>query len=682
MPAAKGCDLRKPRYFGPMQQYILPFLIGFAGLWPAAPVMADIRALLIGVGDYQFLDADLKGPGFDVALMAETLVARGVPAQNIIALTTMPDAPGLPAGMIEGQPLRADILAAMAQLSAQAVPGDTVVFYFSGHGSQAPDTSGDEQGGPDEILLPADARNWKGAIAAVENALTDDELQAWAAGLTSRGVRLIGMIDACHSGTGFRAVGGSGAARVLPPEVLGIPDDAPNTQGGQPAPDLTGEFAFLYSSQSDQRSFEFPLGEGADQRWQGAFTLAITQVLRDAPGATWGQVLAAARDRMTQGAVRQEPDGEGPLLDQPVFGEGQASARFAVTDGRLQAGLLQGLTEGTGVALFAAPAGGDALGNASLTRLTATTADPGTLPATAAWAEVTRPAPPPALRLAPPQIADNADYQPWLAALATVTADGIAVSDAATPDFIPVLTGGTLALAGGDGVLDPLGPGSTPRVTPRQGEDIAAATMRLIENAAHATRIRAVLAGLGGRGLGVGGPPIAVETERRAATAGCTRGKDSTPYDPASGLADCDELWLTLTNRSGRVQDVTVLYQAQDFTLTPIFPTRNLSNRLALGESIRVGLRIENTTNANAAEEILIAALSPEVDERRADLSALATPDRLRDTGAAGSAGALFGLVDALMNPDEAGSTRAFTLKRPALTLMRQPVRLTPRLPD
>ena len=46
--------------------------------------------------------------------------------------------------------------------------GGVGLFYFSGHGAQAPDMSGDEGGGYDEILLPADASGWKGATRSVE----------------------------------------------------------------------------------------------------------------------------------------------------------------------------------------------------------------------------------------------------------------------------------------------------------------------------------------------------------------------------------------------------------------------------------------------------------------------------------------------------------------------------------
>ena len=227
------------------------FLAALAAL--VLPLRAEHRAVLVGVSDYSVLDADLNGPKNDVRLMAEVLAARGVPPAEMTVLTSDPT--GLPAGAHSGPPTRAAILAALADVSDRAAPGDTVVFYFSGHGGQAPDQSGDEGGGYDEIFLPADAAGWKGDIGAVENAILDDELQLWAQGLLSRDIQLIGLIDACHSDTGFRALGGAGRARGLSPTDLGIPQDAPSAPR-DPAPPLQGQFVFLYSSQSDQRSFE------------------------------------------------------------------------------------------------------------------------------------------------------------------------------------------------------------------------------------------------------------------------------------------------------------------------------------------------------------------------------------------------------------------------------------------
>jgi uncharacterized caspase-like protein len=647
------------------------------------PAMAEVRAVLVGVGDYQYLDADLKGPGPDVALMAEVLVARGTPPGNIAALSTDPAL--LPGGIATALPTRAAILDAMAQAASASNPGDTLLFYFSGHGSQAPDQSGDEPGGYDEILLPMDASGWKGAIAAVENAVVDDELQDWARRLLGRGVQVVGIIDACHSGTGFRAAPGAGVARVIDPALLDIPDDhAPVAPAD--APPLTGDFVFLYSSQADQRSFEYPLDATDPQgRWQGSFTLALTQALRAESGASWAQVLAAARATMQRGEVRQDPDGEGPLLQAPVFGTGSATLRFPVAGGMLQAGLLAGLAEGTEVSLHSGAAEAEVLSQARLADVKATTArlDPPP-PEGALWAEVTMPASQPPLRLARPVRADGGDridYAPWTAALDAAVAEGLAVWAGGEADLVPVLTEGTVALAAGDGILDAGGPGSTPRIAPRPDEDATAATLRMIERAAYALRFRATMAGLAGARARPS--VIAMEIEHRPASptsGGCGPAGTGAAFDPDSTLSPCDQLWLTLTNRSAKDQDVTLFYLAQDFTLTPLWPTDDLSNRLLPGESARTGLQIDAGTLPNAVEDILVVAVEATDTGARAELGRLATPDRLRGT----SAGLHYATdaIERLLDPDRA--FRGFTTQRPPLSFLRQTVRIRAQgqLPD
>ena len=57
------------------------------------------------------------------------------------------------------------------QLPIQAGAGETVVIYYSGHGSQVRDLDGDEPDGMDEILIPHDL-DW-------DHPLTDDMLREW-----------------------------------------------------------------------------------------------------------------------------------------------------------------------------------------------------------------------------------------------------------------------------------------------------------------------------------------------------------------------------------------------------------------------------------------------------------------------------------------------------------------------
>ncbi len=657
---------------------LLPIaLSGLALSALALPAFAEVRAVLVGVGDYQYLDADLQGPGPDVALMAEVLMARGVPADGMVALTTASDL--VPDGIATGAPMRAAILDAMAQVAADSATGDTVVFYFSGHGSQAPDDDGDEPGGQDEILLPMDAKGWKGAVGEVENSIRDDELRDWAQALLARGVQVVGVIDACHSGTGFRATAGAGTARVVDPALLGIPDDVPPVPLVDTRP-LSGDFVFLYSSQADQRSFEYPLDAGdPDGRWQGSFTLALAQALGADGGASWAQVLGAARARMQRGTVRQDPDGEGPLLKAPVFGDGPVSDRVAVANGQMQAGLLAGLAEGAEVALYAGPTGGEALTQARLADVTAAQSrlDPPP-PEGVAWAKMTLPAPLPPLRLARPVRADGADYSPWTEALDAAVAGGLAVWATGEADLVPVLSGGTVALAGADAVVDAEGTGATPRIALQGDEDATAATLRMIERAVHALRFQAVMAGLAGTRPGK--PTITMDIERKPAPRdgnGCGPGGDAAPHDPARGVAPCDQLWLTLTNRSGQDQDVTVFYLAQDFTLTPLWPANDLSNRLLPGESARAGLQIAPDTPPNAIEDILVVAVEATANGGRADLGRLATPDRLR--GAFAGVHPETDAIEYLLDPDS--TSRGFTTARPPLSFLRQTVRIRTAVP-
>ncbi|NUB46289.1 caspase family protein [Fertoebacter nigrum] len=648
-----------------MRALILPLLC----LCLCGPAVAETRALLVGVGDYTYLDADLRGPANDVALMAEVLIARGVAAQGITVLASG-EVPDLPAGVTYGLPHGTAIREAMLALLFASGPGDTVVFHFSGHGSQTPDISGDEPGGFDEILLPMDARGWNGGTGMVEGALLDDDLQVWAQAVLDRGARLVGVIDACHSATGFRAAGGAGVARVLEPGALGIPDDVPVVVGAD-TPPLRGDFVFLYSSQSDQRSFEYPVG-GDDGPWYGAFSLALAQVLRDAPEASWAQVLAATSAGMTRGAVRQDPDGEGPLLDSVVFGSGTADRRYPLLQGRLKAGLLQGLTAGSMVAVYPLAAGGEPVAHARLAALTADGArlEGANLPPQG-WAEVVEPAPPPPLRLAVGQgLAPE-----WQAALADARAAELFEPAAGGADLRLMPTPAGPALVGADGVLDPAGPGSSPRIFPREGESVSDALARVLEQAGHGLRLRGLIAGMAGRGLAVGGPPLAMEVQGRRGKAmdgGCAASGPLAPLDPAAGVAPCDEIWLTLTNRAGKPQDVTVLYQARDFALTPLWPVSALSNRLAPGESARIGLRIEAPPDGGGGfEDILVLAVPATPGAARSDLTGLASPQRMR-----ASADPLLARFAALLEPD--GTTRDFTPRRPALAFLRQPVRLNP----
>jgi hypothetical protein len=90
-------------------------------------------------------------------------------------------------------PTKANILAALRWLTHGASAGDELFFHYSGHGGQVKDTSGDEESGKDDTLIPCDFQH--------AGQIIDDELHAHIVGPLPAGVRLWVILDCCHSGT-------------------------------------------------------------------------------------------------------------------------------------------------------------------------------------------------------------------------------------------------------------------------------------------------------------------------------------------------------------------------------------------------------------------------------------------------------------------------------------------------
>lgn len=170
-------------------------------------VKAEDRALVIGIGTYENLPEDmfLHGPKNDVKAIQALLT--GTLQFNPEAIRVLTDE----------KATRQAILSSMDEwLVTGTVPGDRVYLYFSGHGLQVKDTSGDEEDGMDEAISTYDIKagddDWT-------NVILDDDLEAVLEKLKGRAVTLV--IDACHSGTISRslspqALSGLKGARYLP----------------------------------------------------------------------------------------------------------------------------------------------------------------------------------------------------------------------------------------------------------------------------------------------------------------------------------------------------------------------------------------------------------------------------------------------------------------------------------
>ena len=146
------------------------------------------KALLIGIDAYRDVSR-LVGPVNDAKAMHRFVTGEmGFEPRDVRLL-------------LDGEATRAAILREIEEwLIAGTSPGDEVFFYFSGHGFQQPDTSGDEPDRFDETLVPVDV-----AVRddrTVSGMITDDEIAALLNRLPGRSVSVV--VDACHSGTSDR----------------------------------------------------------------------------------------------------------------------------------------------------------------------------------------------------------------------------------------------------------------------------------------------------------------------------------------------------------------------------------------------------------------------------------------------------------------------------------------------
>ncbi len=134
------------------------------------------RALCIGINDYPGTDFDLSGCVNDAHDWAQALTRRGFSVQK----------------MVNHKAAGTQLHHAIQALITGAEKGDSLAIQYSGHGSFIPDLDGDEADGNDECLCPYDI--------GTNGPISDDELHALFS-QAPKGVKLLMISDACHSGT-------------------------------------------------------------------------------------------------------------------------------------------------------------------------------------------------------------------------------------------------------------------------------------------------------------------------------------------------------------------------------------------------------------------------------------------------------------------------------------------------
>ena len=238
----------------------------------AVPNEAKIPGVAPGrshCNDWINLDGSLN----DVQAMRQVLQARfGFEKENMHILST----PLIP-GVSEKEATRQNILDAIKKyLVEEAKPGDIVVFYYAGHGSQMGNSKSREAAsaggtGRDETIVPADANRgvWD---------IRDKEFARLFNKIVDRQAKLTAIFDSCHSGSIARGA-------VVPHKSRHIADDDRDSKDDYDEAPPENRGALIFSAAlSSQEAMEVEERE-ADQKPipHGAFTLALLKVLRTAP---------------------------------------------------------------------------------------------------------------------------------------------------------------------------------------------------------------------------------------------------------------------------------------------------------------------------------------------------------------------------------------------------------------
>ena len=334
------------------------------------------RALLVGINDYDYpvsgrpivddlveqrsaveqpvepqpsrkMWPGLKGPLNDVAAVGDVLESRyGFESEAIEVL-------------LDSAATREAILRRIDEfLVAPSQPGDSVFFYFAGHGSYVPSSAGGEADKLDETIVPYDSK-----LGAED--IRDKELRARFNRILDRGAALTVVFDSCHSGSAARGYPVEGQPRGLDPMRVPLAElQTMSEESAEPGPVPAERGALVWSAAEEDRSAYETVDEHGNPH--GAFTLAWLRAIRDAGSRAESASYLFKRTRgwLLAEARYQEPSlaGRPEVKQKPLFGESTKKSKGSTViaverrlgDGRieLQGGWAQGLGIGSRLRLW------------------------------------------------------------------------------------------------------------------------------------------------------------------------------------------------------------------------------------------------------------------------------------------------------------------------------------------
>ncbi len=260
------------------------------------------RALCVGINEFAHLPMAswLNGCVNDANDMSALLRARGFAAGDVTVLT-------------DRAATKPAIMDSLTSMVTSAQPGDHLVFSFSSHGTQVPDTDGDEPDRADEAFATYDIAQ-KGNQWDVDTVIVDDELRTLLANLP-KGTLMEVFLDTCHSGTGLRAddlISGRRPRFLPPPTVRGLRTvekaDPRAMRDLVKALPVASRPVLYAGCRSDQTSADATFGG----RSSGAFTYFLLKALDADATKPRSAILSALTTSLRDNDFSQRPTLEGP----------------------------------------------------------------------------------------------------------------------------------------------------------------------------------------------------------------------------------------------------------------------------------------------------------------------------------------------------------------------------------
>jgi len=184
-------------------------------------------------------------------------------------------------------PTRNNILIGFLNLLKDVRAGDELWFHYSGHGVLQRDSNGDEITGQDSCICPSDFTR--------TGFITDDIIRANLAVKVPAGVKLVIVLDSCHSGTGadlrfkcddnsYLKNGAVSIPKTFNPNDWLIRQTITELRNYS----LTNGDVFLISGCADNQT---SADAQVQSKWTGALTYSFLALLKSNPNYVWNNFL-------------------------------------------------------------------------------------------------------------------------------------------------------------------------------------------------------------------------------------------------------------------------------------------------------------------------------------------------------------------------------------------------------